>query len=855
MKYNSDDRYISQITAWIRTHAKVLSNKISEQSLELKKITDKLWNSAIDMKNRKFKFTTEGFEYNIHEVALFILISDSLFLYRYYGPSGDFFRQLGHDPIRYLKEIYHSLKVVGYYPFFGSMILELLPERDELLKDIILRMFRLISEIFDQNDHDILGKIFNELIPSEIRRRMGAFFTTDVYASLLSMLAISRYDLKVLDLSCGTGSLLNEALIRKYDLYRMKHEETEKSRSHRNIKEAVNQEKMGSGFLLRDMFGCDILQYSVALASLNLIKLFLKTNPHISGKPTLGLTLGDTQDQLATDEMPSIHVFMVDALSIMPDIPFTFVGRPSNQKKIQGVQHQGLIPCVDVVLMNPPFSMSRSMDSDLKRVLLDRMANLGLQKYVDKNMGLHGYFILHSNQFLIEGGVMCLIIPASTFDSDYSLPLIRFLKDHKYRIDYLIEILSESSAFSYNCSFKEIIFIGTKGVLTADSSTLIVSIIRDIDYSELPELYESVVHEKPGKLAVMKRVKTYDLYEKGHWTRFFDEDRSILDRIFMSGHCCTLSEASFLQLIRGFDGTYLEFVCIPNKFWEVKSASSSNSTSNSDQSGNSEYVEITGRTCAMEQEHAMSGPILIPRRFLLPSIRSSKYIPGIIGLPTHFVFDISDDIVAQAEFPSIKTRYFDMCSKLMLERWTEKTRNGHYQRDPPDDWYRHPNRNNCRKTIGHIIHLYKYSFSTRSSVVVYCPREISVSNGFGYVIRTPDDEFYMAWFCSTLYLYVLFKNQKSYSKGFFKVMVETLNKVYVPNYPQHATASEKIKEAYRKLCAKESLPSLKIQIETCLSERVSLDHAWLEFLGYSENEIKEILNTLYKYCVASIQNR
>ena len=48
------------------------------------------------------------------------------------------------------------------------------------------------------NNDDI--KIFNELIPAEIRRRMGAFFTKTVYASLIARLSINSPDLKVLDL-------------------------------------------------------------------------------------------------------------------------------------------------------------------------------------------------------------------------------------------------------------------------------------------------------------------------------------------------------------------------------------------------------------------------------------------------------------------------------------------------------------------------------------------------------------------------------------------------------------------------------------------------------------------------------
>ena len=58
------------------------------------------------------------------------------------------------------------------------------------------------------------------------------------------------------------------------------------------------------------------------------------------------------------------------------------------EKGIRSIWSNSLIPKVDVVLMNPPFSMGRSIDSGLKQSLFDKMTEYGLEKYIDKNMGL-----------------------------------------------------------------------------------------------------------------------------------------------------------------------------------------------------------------------------------------------------------------------------------------------------------------------------------------------------------------------------------------------------------------------------------------------------------------------------------
>ena len=65
---------------------------------------------------------------------------------------------------------------------------------------------------------DLLGTIFHDLVPFEIRKSVAAFYTNILAAELLANLAIDRWDARVADFACGSGGLLVAAYRRKKEL-------------------------------------------------------------------------------------------------------------------------------------------------------------------------------------------------------------------------------------------------------------------------------------------------------------------------------------------------------------------------------------------------------------------------------------------------------------------------------------------------------------------------------------------------------------------------------------------------------------------------------------------------------------
>ena len=127
-----------------------------------------------------------------------------------------------------------------------------------------------------------------------------------------------------------------------------------------------------------------------------------------------------------------------------------------------------MLPQMDIVLMNPPFTRIERLEDDYQEYLLGKKGILKkFAKYVKGQSGLHCFFLLHATNFLKNDGRLGAVLPAATFSSEYGEKIQPFLLNN-YRIRYMITYESLST-FSVDCDFKEILFVGTKNKEEAKS--------------------------------------------------------------------------------------------------------------------------------------------------------------------------------------------------------------------------------------------------------------------------------------------------------------------------------------------------------------------------------------------------
>ena len=105
----------------------------------------------------------------------------------------------------------------GYADFFKREFIDDLPFPDDV--DVIRQLKGFIKEMelydFSKIGYEVLGSIFENLIPDDERHRFGQYFTRSDVVDLIIGFCVKTGDEKVLDPACGAGTFLTRAYVRK----------------------------------------------------------------------------------------------------------------------------------------------------------------------------------------------------------------------------------------------------------------------------------------------------------------------------------------------------------------------------------------------------------------------------------------------------------------------------------------------------------------------------------------------------------------------------------------------------------------------------------------------------------------
>lgn len=140
--------------------------------------------------------------------AAYLFVNQILFYHLLSKARPNDFEELNEDKIQSFEELqsyFEKVLKIDYRPTFGFRISTKLPK--EAL-DPVREAVNIIKVLQPERiKHDILGKIFHELIPFEVRKAVAAFYTNNEAGALLARLSINKMDDEVIDLACGSGTL------------------------------------------------------------------------------------------------------------------------------------------------------------------------------------------------------------------------------------------------------------------------------------------------------------------------------------------------------------------------------------------------------------------------------------------------------------------------------------------------------------------------------------------------------------------------------------------------------------------------------------------------------------------------
>jgi hypothetical protein len=558
-----------------------------------------------------------------------------------------------------------------------------------------------------------------------------------------------------------------------------------------------------------------------------------------------------------------------------------------------------IFPKMDCVIMNPPFSrndnLSEEMRSDISKTVSSWFIDSkSVDKYVYKRMGLHCYFIIHADHLLKKGGVMAMVLPASTFTTEYGKKIQRYLKDKKYHVEILMEILSARTAFSEDCAFKEYIIVCRKGTLKEDSIVKMVTIKDEFDLEQVNGILNAINGKKDHPLVSIQTRTNTELYKTHKWSKLFLKQNTSFNKIMSSTKLeYYQNNTSGIHISTGFHSSYVRYVMLfelnSDKIESIKKQKK-------DAWGlvklNDDVFRLDYIPSSNSKDKNSYQSCLIPAKYLVPSLRATESANTFIA--KHDCYTLSLPPELPEELSEFHRNYIRWAEKKIEKRWEYKRKRGYKRNDiikeatfktnqrgervyDKTPWFHHVKKNGCDKSQHNLI-TRKYTLRGRKSFSIYSYKPVTV-NGIFYYIKDNSDKLFASWMASSIYIMNLFQNHQILTKDYASMRISNFNNIKFPKIKEFN--DELRNELISKFDALASVPNNLLpyfpqqigmnkiikgeiidgviqpdvvrQYEP-LRERIELDNAWLKVLGVNDKkETDEIRNEIYNWLINYIK--
>lgn len=290
---------------------------------------------------------------------------------------------------------------IDYEAIFNddSGFFEAIPENEHTKRRLHSFTKSIEQEPLRDINSDVVGQIYQELIPTDERKELGQFYTPREIGQILSRWAIDSTDDRFLDPCSGSGSITVEAYKRFDDLNGLSHQD-----------------------IIRRITAVDINKFPLHLTALNLA----------------------TRDiHRPTNEL---FAYYDDFFHLDPDTKRRNSHRLGVGGTNAGADDEGeAIGTFDATAANPPYVRQEHLypNRETYREHLKRFGPSSKTTYydgekeIDGRSDLYCYFLTHVTQFLEEDGKLAWIIPTKWMVADYGPSLQQFLYDH-YKVEAVV---------------------------------------------------------------------------------------------------------------------------------------------------------------------------------------------------------------------------------------------------------------------------------------------------------------------------------------------------------------------------------------------------------------------------------
>ena len=296
------------------------------------------------------------------------------------------------DISSYLKEYFKDVLKIDYRAIFEQGFFDKIKIPPEVAKTLVGFIKELELFDFDKVESDIIGRIYEKLIPINERKHLGQYYTPPQIIELILNLTVDDPKQKILDPCCGSGGFLVGAYSHLLKLKGKSRVTTENE--HQNI--------------LDNLAGIEINQFPAHLSVINLAMQGVR---------------------FRTDD---IHVLVSDFFDVKTYNWFNQTYKKAHLDKKD--ERTATYSVFDSIVANPPYIRQEiiTQKKKLQEIMKFEEAN------IDKTSDIYSYFFVHATQFLKNNGKLGFITSNKWLEVKYGKSLQKFLLDN-HKILYVIE--------------------------------------------------------------------------------------------------------------------------------------------------------------------------------------------------------------------------------------------------------------------------------------------------------------------------------------------------------------------------------------------------------------------------------
>ncbi len=302
-----------------------------------------------------------------------------------------------------LRQYFEIARGIDYQAVFEEDFADRVPFPQDGAQTLVNLVTDLNRYNFSRMPQDVVGNVFERLIPPQERHTLGQYFTNEALVDLITAFCVRTKTDRVLDPTCGTGTFL----IRAYDRLRNFGE-----RDHKR--------------LLGQIWGVDIARFPAELATINLYRQRIEDYanfPRVISGDFFDIKAG------AMLRFPPPRPTVGDDFMIDEPIPpfdavvgnFPYIRQELIEKRIKGYKDT----LVNVLKIEYP----------------ELFNNGGLK--LSGQADIYAYLFFHAASHLSENGRMGIVTSNSWLDVAYGYELQRFFLK-RFKIVAVVESRCES---------------------------------------------------------------------------------------------------------------------------------------------------------------------------------------------------------------------------------------------------------------------------------------------------------------------------------------------------------------------------------------------------------------------------